>query len=82
MHAGQAAGYLPLTADISALYETRPACNFAHCTACLQTADTLVLYDSDWNPQWDLQAMARVHRIGQVGGWALGEGRNRRDKRP
>ena len=22
---------------------------------------------SDWNPQWDLQAMARVHRIGQVG---------------
>ena len=23
------------------------------------------LYDSDWNPQPDLQAMARVHRIGQ-----------------
>eukprot|EP00955_Chlamydomonas_euryale_P003858 40132-Chlamydomonas_euryale.AAC.2 len=32
----------------------------------LQTADTCVLYDSDWNPQWDLQAMARVHRIGQT----------------
>ena len=23
-------------------------------------------YDSDWNPQADLQAMARVHRIGQT----------------
>jgi SWI/SNF-related matrix-associated actin-dependent regulator of chromatin subfamily A member 5 len=31
----------------------------------LQTADTVILYDSDWNPQQDLQAMARVHRIGQ-----------------
>lgn len=31
----------------------------------LQTADTVILYDSDWNPQSDLQAMARVHRIGQ-----------------
>ena len=32
----------------------------------LQTADTVILYDSDWNPQVDLQAMARVHRIGQT----------------
>ena len=32
----------------------------------LQTADTAILYDSDWNPQPDLQAMARVHRIGQT----------------
>lgn len=24
------------------------------------------LFDSDWNPQPDLQAMARVHRIGQT----------------
>lgn len=32
----------------------------------LQTADTAILYDSDWNPQSDLQAMARVHRIGQT----------------
>ena len=31
----------------------------------LQTADTCVLFDSDWNPQADLQAMARVHRLGQ-----------------
>jgi hypothetical protein len=31
----------------------------------LQTADTCILYDSDWNPQVDMQAMARVHRIGQ-----------------
>jgi SWI/SNF-related matrix-associated actin-dependent regulator of chromatin subfamily A member 5 len=32
----------------------------------LQTADTCILMDSDWNPQPDLQAMARVHRIGQT----------------
>jgi len=31
----------------------------------LQTADTVVIYDSDWNPQADLQAMDRAHRIGQ-----------------
>ena len=31
-----------------------------------QTADTVILYDSDWNPQTDLQAMGRVHRIGQT----------------
>jgi SWI/SNF-related matrix-associated actin-dependent regulator of chromatin subfamily A member 5 len=31
----------------------------------LATADTVVLYDSDWNPQVDLQAMDRAHRIGQ-----------------
>lgn len=31
----------------------------------LQTADTCILFDSDWNPQSDIQAMARVHRIGQ-----------------
>lgn len=32
----------------------------------LTAADTVVLYDSDWNPQNDLQAIARCHRIGQV----------------
>lgn len=31
----------------------------------LQTADTVILYDSDWNPQADLQAQDRAHRIGQ-----------------
>jgi len=31
----------------------------------LATADTVILYDSDWNPQADLQAMDRAHRIGQ-----------------
>ena len=31
----------------------------------LWSADTVILMDSDWNPQVDLQAMARVHRIGQ-----------------
>ena len=32
----------------------------------LTAADTCILFDSDWNPQNDLQAMARSHRIGQV----------------
>lgn len=31
----------------------------------LAVADTVVLFDSDWNPQVDLQAMDRCHRIGQ-----------------
>mmetsp|Transcript_23933 Transcript_23933/g.42618 ORF Transcript_23933/g.42618 Transcript_23933/m.42618 type:complete len:723 (-) Transcript_23933:180-2348(-) len=31
----------------------------------LATADIVVLYDSDWNPQMDLQAMDRAHRLGQ-----------------
>lgn len=26
----------------------------------------MILYDSDWNPQMDLQAISRVHRIGQT----------------
>ncbi|KAF8886753.1 SNF2 family DNA-dependent ATPase [Infundibulicybe gibba] len=30
-----------------------------------RAADIVVLYDSDWNPQADLQAMDRAHRIGQ-----------------
>jgi SWI/SNF-related matrix-associated actin-dependent regulator of chromatin subfamily A member 5 len=30
----------------------------------LATADIVILYDSDWNPQVDLQAMDRAHRIG------------------
>ena len=32
----------------------------------LVAADTVILYDSDWNPQMDLQAQDRVHRIGQT----------------
>ncbi len=32
----------------------------------LTAADTCIIYDSDWNPQNDLQAMARCHRIGQT----------------
>jgi SWI/SNF-related matrix-associated actin-dependent regulator of chromatin subfamily A member 5 len=31
----------------------------------LATADIVIIYDSDWNPQVDLQAMDRAHRIGQ-----------------
>ena len=32
----------------------------------LTAADTVIIYDSDWNPQNDLQAQARCHRIGQT----------------
>jgi SWI/SNF-related matrix-associated actin-dependent regulator of chromatin subfamily A member 5 len=31
----------------------------------LTAADTVIIYDSDFNPQMDLQAMDRAHRIGQ-----------------
>jgi SWI/SNF-related matrix-associated actin-dependent regulator of chromatin subfamily A member 5 len=31
----------------------------------LATADSVIMYDSDWNPQADLQAIDRAHRIGQ-----------------
>lgn len=31
----------------------------------LYAADTVILFDSDWNPQVDLQAIDRAHRIGQ-----------------
>merc|ERR1712004_283950 len=31
----------------------------------LQTADTVIIFDSDWNPHQDLQAQDRSHRIGQ-----------------
>ena len=31
----------------------------------LQTADTVIMFDSDWNPQMDAQAEDRAHRIGQ-----------------
>ena len=31
----------------------------------LQAADTVILFDSDWNPMMDLQAQDRAHRIGQ-----------------
>jgi len=32
----------------------------------LQSADTVIHFDTDWNPQSDLQAQARAHRIGQT----------------
>ncbi|KAL6112463.1 chd5 [Pungitius sinensis] len=31
----------------------------------LASADTVVIYDSDWNPHNDIQAFSRAHRIGQ-----------------
>ncbi|KAH8741990.1 chromo domain helicase DNA binding protein [Cryptosporidium ryanae] len=32
----------------------------------LTSADTVIIFDSDWNPQNDVQACARAHRIGQT----------------
>ncbi|CAH0044429.1 unnamed protein product [Clonostachys solani] len=32
----------------------------------LTTADTVIFYDSDWNPTIDSQAMDRAHRLGQT----------------
>lgn len=32
----------------------------------LATADTVVIFDSDWNPHNDIQAQARAHRLGQL----------------
>lgn len=32
----------------------------------LTAADTVIIYDCDWNPQADIQAMSRCHRIGQT----------------
>ncbi|KAJ3052835.1 Chromodomain helicase DNA binding protein, partial [Quaeritorhiza haematococci] len=32
----------------------------------LTVADTVIIFDSDWNPQNDLQAQSRCHRIGQT----------------
>lgn len=31
----------------------------------LATADTVFIYDSDWNPHNDIQAFSRAHRLGQ-----------------
>ncbi len=31
----------------------------------LTAADTVFIYDSDWNPHVDMQALSRAHRIGQ-----------------
>merc|ERR1719305_1233518 len=31
----------------------------------LATADTVIIFDSDWNPHNDIQAQARAHRLGQ-----------------
>ncbi|GJD09256.1 Transcription regulatory protein SNF2 [Galdieria sulphuraria] len=32
----------------------------------LQSADTVIIFDSDWNPMMDMQAQDRAHRIGQT----------------
>lgn len=32
----------------------------------LTAADTVIFYDSDWNPTVDQQAMDRAHRLGQT----------------
>ncbi|KAJ3208218.1 hypothetical protein HDU67_006938 [Dinochytrium kinnereticum] len=54
-------------------FNTSPDCNvFLLSTRAgglginLTAADTVIIFDSDWNPQVDLQAQDRVHRIGQT----------------
>merc|ERR1711871_1926372 len=37
----------------------------------LTAADTVIIYDSDWNPHQDNQAQDRCHRIGQTKGVAV-----------
>lgn len=32
----------------------------------MESADTVIFYDSDWNPTIDSQAMDRAHRLGQT----------------
>ena len=44
----------------------RPATSADGLTPRLPYRFGSILFDSDWNPQIDLQAMARVHRIGQT----------------
>ena len=58
----------------------------------LIAADHVIIFDSDWNPQNDLQAQARVHRIGQqkkvkiyrlvTNNTCVGAGMTRVDARP
>lgn len=55
----------------------------------LASADTVVIFDSDWNPQNDLQAQARAHRIGQkkqviyrLNGWISGPHGPQTERKP
>ena len=57
-----------------------------------QAADTVIFYDTDWNPAMEDQAQARAHRIGQTrkvralvgreGGGGLGGGGVMEDQAP
>jgi SNF2 family DNA or RNA helicase len=52
----------PTSASLCMLLSTKAG----GCGINLVAADTVVIFDSDFNPQNDLQAQARCHRIGQT----------------
>jgi hypothetical protein len=45
---------------------TRCTSSFCKARLRLTAADTVIFYDSDWNPTIDSQAMDRAHRLGQT----------------